>query len=84
LETLTRSAELNAKQFGLEHPHPLDLVFLAMVHHRLSDETKAKEHLSRLQGILKQDRWKNDTEVQPLRREAESLITPNSSPASVP
>ena len=84
LATLTRSAELNAKQLDLEHPHPLDLVFLAMVHHRLGDETKAREHFSRLQEILKQERWKNDSEIKPLLREAEKLIAPNPPPEPTP
>ncbi|MBI5760378.1 MAG: hypothetical protein HZA46_17825 [Planctomycetales bacterium] len=77
VDTLTRSTELNTKQLG--NPHPVDIGFLAMAHHRVGEEAKARELLALLRERIKDDRWRNYTLANSVLHEAEVLIKENKS-----
>ena len=74
IKTLTRSDQLNS--MGNDDSHPTDIVFLAMSHHRLGHAADARQLLDRVRQLLKQDRWKSDSEERRFLLEAEQLIAP--------
>jgi WD40 repeat protein/tRNA A-37 threonylcarbamoyl transferase component Bud32 len=69
LQSLTASHNANPKS-----PHPADLAFLAMTHHRLGQNGMAQEYLESLRQRLKQNPWANDPEARLFLREAEALL----------
>jgi tetratricopeptide (TPR) repeat protein len=72
LETLARSEKGNAAQFN--GPHPADLAFQAMAHHRLGQHDEARAELARLREVMKQERWASNAEAEAFFREAEALL----------
>ena len=78
LKTLTRSVQLNRKQFGSELPY--DIVFLAMTHQQLGDTDKARERLVQLRKVIQQPKWVGDSDLQSFVKEAETLIDSRSKP----
>jgi len=72
VETLTRSARLNANQ--PDAPLPADLAFLAMAHAKNGDADKAREALARLRDAMKKPRWANSAEARGFLREAEAIV----------
>jgi tetratricopeptide (TPR) repeat protein len=75
LATLTRSDQMNLKQFDGK-PQPSDVAFLAMAHYRLGHSDEARKLLDRLRQLLPEDGRNADAAWQMLLREAESLIKP--------
>ena len=72
LKSLTRSNELNTKQFGQSHPG--DVGFLALVEHQLGHPDRATALLARLREIMNQPPRAKDPESQALLHEAESVL----------
>ena len=72
LKALTRSDELNTKQFG--QSLPADVAFLAIVEHKLGHPDRATAVLDRLREIMKQPQWAKDPESQALLHEAEAVL----------
>jgi hypothetical protein len=72
VETLTASDKLQSRQPG--GPHPVDLAFLAMAHHRLGQKERAVAQRDRLRQAMKQQDWADDEEARALAQEAEALL----------
>jgi hypothetical protein len=66
--TLTQAEKPQATKEG---SHPADLAFLAMAQHQLGDKEKAKETLSRLREVMKQELLAGYTDTV---REAEQTL----------
>jgi Flp pilus assembly protein TadD len=73
VKTLTDSDQRNTT--ALKGSQPADVAFLAMTLHRLDRVEDAKQQLARLRELMKQDRWRADEESLGFLREAEVLIT---------
>jgi hypothetical protein len=67
LATLKKADELNG---GI----PEDIAFLAMLHHRLGDDSKAQKELNRLRTVMSNSRRGNDPEERAFLTEAEKLL----------
>ncbi len=71
LDTLTRSAEMNAKTLG---DQPGDWAFIAMTRWRLNQADDAHAALAKLRELAAEARWKADEETKRWLQEAESLM----------
>ena len=72
LDTLTRSAALNAK--AAEGDQPSDWGFIAMARWQLHQEPEARAALAKLRVLAVMSRWRGNEEVARWLKEAEELI----------
>lgn len=76
--TLTRCAEAGRSRHG--QPHPCDLLFLAMTHHRLGALDDARTVMALAEALMNQPQFAADHELAGFLTEARGLITYESRP----
>jgi len=74
IQSLTASAEKLPAELGLSAPHPVDLAFLAMCHHRLEHPEDASRFLDEMRTALKDARYVFDSDTQQRTQEAIRLL----------